>query len=348
MLKVCEETVNFGAIVGNPPYQVSDGGAQTSAKPIYHHFVLLGKQLSNNYTSFITPTRWFAGGKGLDSFREYMLNDSSIMELYDFLTPDDIFPNTNNRGGVCYFISDINKNKLEVKVVTNRNNKIISNVKRKLLIKGIDIFIRDSLGIKIIEKIFSKDNTKSLSLYISTRKPFGLEGNFIKDQNFRKEPNGMKKPVVCIGKGQQIGYVEHNLIEKNIHWVDSWKVFIPRANNIATELNDDNLNAFVGTTNMICTESYLSCFGDDNLTEISTKNAVKYMMTKFARYLHSLAKSSQDATSKTFRFVPMQDFTEKSDIDWSKSIKEIDEQLFDKYELTSTEREHIKSSIKEM
>lgn len=123
---------------------------------------------------------------------------------------------------------------------------------------------------------------------------------------------------------------------------------MPRANNISTELNDDNLNAFVGRPNEICTESYLTCFADDGLTEISVENATKYMTTKFVRYLHSLSKSSQDATEKTFRFVPMQDFTNESDIDWSKSINEIDEQLFDKYELSIEEREHIKSSIKDM
>lgn len=92
--------VKFGAVVGNPPYQISDGGAQASAKPIYQHFVLLGKELTSKYSCFITPTRWFAGGKGLDEFRDLMLNDKTIKELHDFLTPEDVFPNTNNRGGV--------------------------------------------------------------------------------------------------------------------------------------------------------------------------------------------------------------------------------------------------------
>ena len=147
---------------------------------------------------------------------------------------------------------------------------------------------------------------------------------------------------------RKANWVEKALILKNIEWIESWKVFIPRANNISTELNDDNLNAFVGRPNEICTESYLTCFADDGLTEISVENATKYMTTKFVRYLHSLSKSSQDATAKTFRFVPMQDFTNESDIDWSKSINEIDEQLFDKYGLSIEEREHVKSSIKDM
>ena len=187
-----------------------------------------------------------------------------------------------------------------------------------------------------------------LTSNISSLRPFGFRGYFVKDENYKKEKTGLKNAVVCIGKGKQIGDVEKALILKNIEWIESWKVFMPRANNISTELNDDNLNAFVGRPNEICTESYLTCFADDGLTEISVENAIKYMTTKFVRYSHSLSKSSQDATAKTFRFVPMQDFTNESDIDWSKSINEIDEQLFDKYGLSVDEREHIKSSIKDM
>ena len=94
--------MKFGAVIGNPPYQISDGGAQASARPIYQNFVMIGKKLASDYTCFITPTRWFAGGKGLDEFRNQMLNDKTIKELHDFLTPEDVFPNTNNRRGICY------------------------------------------------------------------------------------------------------------------------------------------------------------------------------------------------------------------------------------------------------
>ena len=116
-IKVGENKVKFGAVIGNPPYQISDGGAQASAKPIYQNFVLIGKKLASDYTCFITPTRWFAGGKGLDEFRNQMLNDKTIKELHDFLTPEDVFPNTNNRGGVCYFINDFSK--IDDEVVKN-------------------------------------------------------------------------------------------------------------------------------------------------------------------------------------------------------------------------------------
>ena len=123
---------------------------------------------------------------------------------------------------------------------------------------------------------------------------------------------------------------------------------MPRANNIGTELNDDNLNSFIGMPNEICTESYLVVGADLELNENSAKNLEKYLKTKFVRFLHSLLKSSQDATSKTFELVPIQDFTENSDIDWSKSSNQIDQQLYLKYGLTNEEIKHIENSIKEM
>ena len=125
-------------------------------------------------------------------------------------------------------------------------------------------------------------------------------------------------------------------------------MFIPRANNIGTELNDDNMNSFVGEPNNICTESYLVVGADLSLNKDSASNLSKYLQTKFLRYLHMLLKSSQDATSKTFSFVPIQDFSNNSDIDWSKSINEIDKQLYSKYKLTKNESEYIESKIKEM
>lgn len=347
-IKVGDNKVKFGAVVGNPPYQLSDGGAQASAKPIYQHFILLGKELTNKYTCFITPTRWFAGGKGLDEFRDLMLNDNSIRELHDFQTPEDVFPKTNNRGGVCYFIQDKEKNNSNVRVVTSKDGYIISDVLRKLLTEGIDIFIRDSVGLDILDKVFNGNYENNFSLIVSSRKPFGLEGNFVNNKNFVFNPKDKTTMLKCYGKSQKIGYVDKNLINKNTTWIDTWKVYTPYANNIGTELNDDNQNSFVGEPNSICTETFLIVGASLNLTKDSAENLSKYMKSKFSRYLHSLAKISQHGTSKTYRFVPMQDFTNESDIDWTKSINEIDEQLFNKYNLTEKEINHIKNSIKDM
>lgn len=131
-------------------------------------------------------------------------------------------------------------------------------------------------------------------------------------------------------------------------WIDAYKVFTPRANNIGTELNDDNLNTFIGNPNTICTESYVVVGIDLELNSDSSSNICKYFTTKFCRFQHSIGKASQDATSKTYKFIPLQNFTADSDIDWNKTIKEIDSQLYKKYNLTNEEINFIESMIKSM
>lgn len=341
--------MKFDIVVGNPPYQEADGGAQASAKPIYQYFVAIANQLSSRFTSLIIPTRWFVGGKGLDEFRNGMLNDFHVKELHDCLTPDSIFPNTNIRGGVCYFLRDLDYNNINdlVNVITYENNSIINDVRRPMKFENKDVFIRDGSAFTIIEKV-NNLNFNSLADYISSLRPFGLRGYFSKTENYKNSIDNMISPVVCYAKGRQKGFVEEKYVITHLEWINKWKVFIPRADNIGTELNDDNLNSFIGMPNEICTESYLVVGADLGLDEDSAKNLEKYMKTKFVRFLHSLLKSSQDATSKTFELVPIQDFTGNSDIDWNKSIKEISQQLYLKYGLINEEIEHIENSIKEM
>jgi hypothetical protein len=158
---------------------------------------------------------------------------------------------------------------------------------------------------------------------------------------------GLQNPVKCYGKNA-VGFVERSEVVMKKEWIDVWKVYTARANNVGTELNDDNLNSFVGEPNSICTETYIVLGADLNLNERAAINMTKYLKTKFVRYLHSLSKGSQDATAKTYRFVPIQDFTEKSDIDWNEPIAKIDNQLFEKYNLALEEQEHINSKIKLM
>jgi len=342
--------MKFDAVVGNPPYQESDGGAQASAKPIYNFFVDSAKEINTRMINLIMPTRWYAGGKGLDDFRKQMLNDKNIVEIHDFLNPNIIFPSTNIRGGVCFILWDNDYNNIKelVKVVTYGDSLLDKKeLKRKLKLDGEDIFIRHFESIEIIKKIKSQKDFSSFENHISSLRPFGFRGYFTKDEGYRDSKNGLDNPVICYGKGKQTGYLERDEITKNIEWIDKFKVFTPRANNIGTELNDDNLNSFIGKPNTICTESYLVIGADLSLSEHSAKNLTKYLTTKFARFLHSLGKASQDATSKTFKFVPIQDFTENSDIKWSKSVPEIDEQLFSKYGLKE-EISFIESMIKPM
>lgn len=344
------ENVKFDVIIGNPPYQEMDGGAQASARPIYHHFVRLAKELNPDLITLIIPTRWYVGGKGLDDFRKEMLEDIHIRELHDWLTPEDIFPNTNIRGGVCYFLWDKNYNNSEslTRVVTYEKDRVIEDIVRPIKIRGVDILIRDAKAIPILSKIFENENIETLDRHISPRKPFGFGGYFVNDEKFRESSQGLVDPIVCYGKGMTEGYLERSEVSVRHEWIGVWKVFTPRANNIGTELNDDNLNTFVGRPGTICTESYIVIGAELGLDEYSANNLSKYLTTKFARYLHSLAKGSQDATAKTYRFIPLQNFTNNSDIKWSESIEEIDKQLYKKYNLSVDEMDHIESRIKEM
>lgn len=334
-----KQEMKFNAVVGNPPYQMMDGGAQASATPVYNLFVNIAKKLQANYVSMIMPARWYSGGKGLDEFRNSMLEDKHISRLDDFLNPETIFPNTNIRGGLCYFLWDINYNSKEslTRVVTHGISGIVADKMRQLKTNNFDMFIRNYEAISIIEKVKAKD-FNSIAHHISARKPFGFATDFIKDASFKTSPETLNSPVLCYGKGMCVGYVERNQIKTHQDWIDKWKVLIPRANNIGTELNDDNLNSFICAPGEVTTESYLVVGADLNLDEKKCLNIKCYLSTKFARFMHSMAKSSQDATSKTFIFVPIQDFSKA----WT------DEELYNKYGLDIFEREYIESMIKPM
>jgi hypothetical protein len=343
--------MKFDVIVGNPPYQQSDSGANKNfASPIYNEFVNLSIKLSPNFITIIMPTRWYAGGSDLDEFRDQMLSDLHISELHDFLKPELIFQNINLRGGICYFLWEkeyINTDNL-TKVFTYNLDFNPNVCSRTLKTEGIDILIRHNIAVEILDRLKENSQFESFENYISSLRPFGFRGYFTKDEKFRSSQKGLKDPVICYGKGKKIGYLEKNEITKNVEWIEKFKVFTPRANNIGTELNDDNLNTFIGDPNTICTESYIVIGADLNLDEMSAANLCKYFTTKFTRFQHSVGKASQDATSKTYKFVPLQDFTNNSDIDWSKTIQEIDQQLYVKYKLTQEEIDFVESMIKPM
>ena len=334
-----DSNMKLDAIVGNPPYQVMDGGAQASAQPIYNLFVQLAKKANAQYVSMIMPARWYAGGRGLDDFREEMLNDKRIKRFDDFINPEIVFPNTNIRGGLCYFLRDTSYDNLKdnVRIVTHDKTGIVSDTMRTFKLEGVDTFIRDDKAIGILNKI--RTQTKDyMESYISPLRPFGFRGYFVNDENFHSSADSLIAPIRCVGKGRQIGFVERALITVHKEWIDEFKVIMARANNIGTELPDDNLNAFVVKPKTIGTESYLVIGGGRNLSEEQCNNVCKYLKTKFARFMHKIAKSSQDATSKTFRFVPFQDFTRP----WT------DADLYAKYNLTDEEIQFIESMIKPM
>lgn len=331
--------MKFDVVIGNPPYQESDGGAGASAKPIYNQFVNVSKEVGSTYLCIIMPSRWMAGGKGLDEFRNAMLNDKHIAELHDFMHPEDVFPNTNNRGGVCYFMRNVNYDNTEhkVKVVTHYENYSHST-HRALKTDNLDIFVRDSQAIGILDKIFKEGDVDTINNYISAAKAFGFRTFFIEDDRFNNSADNLHDAIKCYGRAGKVGYVEREEVQSHSEWIDKWKVYVPESNNIGTELNDDNQNSFVGDPGTICTETYLVVGAELDLTQEKASNLSIYLRTRFARFLLSLAKISQHGTGKTYRFIPLQDFSKS----WT------DAALYAKYGLTTEEIDFIESKIKPM
>ena len=332
--------ITIAAVIGNPPYQELDGGAQVSAIPIYPSYVGIANTTAKRCSSFIMPARWYAGGKGIDDFRDLMLNDSHIAEFHDFPNTDDCFPGVNIRGGLCYYFRDDMYNDVAGNTTYcshhGTNSAIVS--RRSLRVKGADILIRYDIGVSIIKKIFVDDSVESMSNHVSAAKAFGLRTFFINDSRFHTKKEGLSNPVKCFGRGGVVGYVEKADIMVHQNWIQKYKVYIPEANNIGTELNDDNQNAFVGRPGTVCTETFLVVGAELSLTATSSANLAQYLKTRFARFLVSMAISSQHGTSKTFRFVPVLDFSES----WT------DEKLYEKYGITESEQKFIESLIKPM
>lgn len=344
-------SVKFGAVVGNPPYQIKDGGAQQSARSIYPEFIAASAALEPEYMSFVIPSRWYAGGKQLDDFRKQMLADPCIRELHDFPTPEKVFPETNNRGGVCFFLRDSTYDSAEAggtQILTHDGQDIEFEATRPLNTFGLGIFLRDSKGVEIVRKIVDAEGFVSFQEHVSPRKPFALGGTIVRTSDFHETSAGLSDPILCFAKGKKTGFIERTIVSAHREWIDEWKVLAPRANNIGTELNDDNQNAFVAEPPSACSETYLLMGTGLGLTEATATNLVMYLKTKFARFLHGKAKVSQDAARTTYRFVPRVDLSTDSAVDWSASSDEVDEHLFDMYELTQEEREHIRNSIKPM
>ena len=150
--------MQFDVIIGNPPYQLDDGGYGTSAAPIYQKFVEQAKQLNPKLLTMVIPSRWFTGGKGLDEFRESMLTDRRLRSIDDYLTASDVFPGVGLKGGVCYFLWDAAHNG-DCQVTTHYKDQTPSTTTRPLLEPGADVFIRFNQGLSILKKVMAQHST---------------------------------------------------------------------------------------------------------------------------------------------------------------------------------------------
>lgn len=329
--------MKFDAVVGNPPYQVMDGGAGGSATPVYQHFVNIAKEVSIHSISMIMPSRWYAGGKGLDEFRETMLNDRHISLIQDFSDASYCFPKVEIKGGICYFLRDTRHN--GDCLVNNFRGKTTSSMVRPLREDDCDTFIRYNEAISILRKVKSRKES-TFNKQVSTQKPFGFR-TFVKGEEAEFEG------AVKLYANKSIGFVAKNEISQNIAWVDQYKVLITRAYGAGEDFPHQILNIpFVSEPNSCCTETYMVIGPFDN--KDICQNVISYIKTKFFRFLVLLKKNTQDAPARVYSLVPNQNFSNDSEIDWSKPIDKIDEQLYAKYKIEKYEIDFIDKMIKPM
>lgn len=330
------------AIVGNPPYQIIDGGGTgSSAVPVYNSFVAVSQSLKPNYISMIMPAKWYSGGRGLDEFRQEMLNDTRMSKLVDFVDSRDVFPTVDIAGGICYFLWDADYDD-DCTVVNISNGKMSSE---KRLLNAFDTFIRDSRIIEIINKAMPQTSSPSLAQKVYSRKPFGLRSF---DKGFPAKPG---RNIRLFGSGG-ISYLSESDVPQNLALAPKWKVIMSKASaEHAGQTDKEGRKRIVSRLEVlepgtICTESYLLLDIFDS--EEDARNMHKYMRTQFVRFLIGAILLTQNIVRDKFRFVPQQDFTANSDIDWSKSVAEIDQQLYAKYKLSDKEISFIESMIKPM
>jgi len=324
-----EEIFNmkFDVIIGNPPYQLSDGGYGKSATPIYHKFVHQAKKLNPRYLSMIIPARWYGGGKGLNNFRTEMLNDDHIRKIVDFEDSSDIFPGVSVAGGICYFIWDRdNKGLCEIKNIQGNNE---STSIRPL--NEFSTLIRHSQAVPIIRKITSKEE-KFMNQQVSSYRPFGLR-TYIKPQ---------KDGDIILRWQKGEGPYLRSEISIGVEMIDKWKIISSRSGHEhAGNPDKDGKRRVLSVIDIlppgtICTETYLVIGVYDSKKE--AENLVAYMKTKFLRFLVSQFMYSHSITKDTYAFVPILDMQKQ----WT------DELLNKRYDLSEDEITFIESKIRDM
>lgn len=329
--------MKFDVIISNPPYQLSDGGNAASAMPIYQKFVSQALVLQPRYLTMIIPSRWFTGGRGLEEFRQTMLQDTRIRVLSDYPDASDVFPGVEIKGGVCYFLWD-RENRGDCNVITNRGETRNSSI-RPLLEPNMDTFVRYQEQISILKKVQDKCE-KSFSTIVSANDPYGFD---VREENSYRRiraPYQLKPFDNCVKfyyngwRKEGVGYVDKKYIRKGQDLINTYKIFVPRvwgAGNPAT----DRVHPFLVGKNTCSTETYLTIGPFE--TEKQAQNVISYMNTKFFHFMVSLIKNTQQAMQRVYSLVPIQNFS----IPWT------DLDLYRKYKLTEEERAFIETMVRD-
>lgn len=335
--------MQFDVIIGNPPYQLADGGGTgTSAMPIYNLFVDQAKKLNPRLLTMVIPSRWFTGGKGLDEFRKSMLEDDRLRSIDDYVIASDVFPGVALKGGVCFFLWERN-NRGPCRVTTYFKDDAPSTSIRQLVEEGAEVFVRFNEGLSILKKVVLAESgtTDSLLLHdnarfdymVSTRRPFGL------DSKFRgKSAEGTNDVLVYQNGGK--GYMPRASVGTGIDLIDRWKVFVgfaaPGTGNKDTYPHKIISTPFVGEPGSICSETYL-CIGPfDSRSE--AESVLSYLSCRLTRLLILLHKPSHNTTRRVYTFVPIQEWTRR----WT------DEDLYAKYGISADEIAFIEKVVRPM
>lgn len=324
--------MKFDVIIGNPPYQLDTGGAGRQAKPIYNLFVDQAKKLNPKYLSLIIPSRWFAGGMGLDSFRDSMINDSRITRIVDYANAKDCFPQNSISGGVCYFLweRDVRSECL----FTNIYGEKVNTSTRPL--NEFPVLVRYNDAVSIIHKIKGiKEST--LDSICSSLMPYGLS------TNHRGHDSTGNDFDLTLHSSEGISYISKGDITKGFETIDKYKVLISKTSaEHAGEPGKDGMFRVLTSSlkvigpGEICTHSYFVIGSFD--FEENANNLLSYLRTRFVRFLILMSMSSINVSKLVFSFVPVQDFSRP----WT------DAELYAKYGLSAEEIAFIESMIKPM
>ncbi|MBR3083222.1 MAG: Eco57I restriction-modification methylase domain-containing protein [Oscillospiraceae bacterium] len=324
--------MKFDVVIGNPPYQMSDGGggAGKSAAPLYHRFVQQAKKINPRYLSMIIPSRWFSGGKGLDDFRSEMLSDKRLSTIVDYADSKDCFPGgVDIPGGICYFLWVREySGDCTVTNISKGGKATVSSIRP---LDEFDIFVRNNNAVSILHKVLKKGET-TLSSQVSSRKPFGLESNTKFDA----------AGDVVLRSSNGLGKIEKRKILSGFDLLNRWKVIVSKVSFEHAGVPDkDGMMRVLSVIqtlppNSACTESYLvaGSFESEEICE----NFISYLKTKFVRFLITPMLASMNMSKSSYSFVPIQDYSKS----WT------DEELYSKYGLSEEEIAYIESMIKPM